>query len=84
MLEAVSKYIKNVSVLRRLLFAVVHLPSSTPNFWGVAVEFATKGKDPQTERIASLNIVIDKFHFKGHKVSWCHKHCNPHLFPELN
>jgi len=45
MLGAISKYISDVSVLRRLLFAVVHLPKDLPNFWGVAVEFATKGKE---------------------------------------
>lgn len=45
MLGAISKYISDVSVLRRLLFAVVHLPQDLPNYWGVAVEFATKGKE---------------------------------------
>ncbi len=45
MLGAISKYISDVSVLRRLLFAVVHLPQDLPNLWGVAVEFATKGKE---------------------------------------
>lgn len=45
MLEALSKYVSDVSVLRRLLFAVVHLPQDLPNFWGVAVEFATCGKE---------------------------------------
>jgi hypothetical protein len=47
MLGTVSKYIKDVSVLRRLLFAVVHLPSDLPNLWGVAVEFVTKDQELQ-------------------------------------
>ena len=45
MLQAISKYIQDVSILRRLLFAVAHLPSDFPNLWGVAVEFATEGKE---------------------------------------
>ena len=45
MLGAISKYISDVSVLRRLLFAAVHLPQDLPNIWGVAIEFAVKGKE---------------------------------------
>lgn len=45
MLGTVSKYIQYVSVLRRLLFAVVYLPSDSPNLWGVAVEFATRDQE---------------------------------------
>lgn len=44
MLGLLAKYIKEVSVLRRLLFAVVFLNSDVPDFWGVVVEFATSGK----------------------------------------
>ena len=44
MLETVSKYIQDVSTLRRLLLAVVHLPS---DLWGVAVEFTTRGQESQ-------------------------------------
>ena len=45
----VSKYIKDVSVLRRILFAASVLPPQLPQFWGggggggVVVEFATLG-----------------------------------------
>ena len=45
MLGTISKYIKNVSVVRRLLFAVMNLPKDLPNLWGVAVEFATWGQE---------------------------------------
>ena len=43
MLATISKYIKDVSVLRRLLFAVTFLPSQLPDFWSVAIQFATCG-----------------------------------------
>lgn len=58
MLGAISKYISDVSVLRRLLFAVVHLPKDLPNFWGVAVEFATKEKESRNamKQPASPNV----------------------------
>lgn len=45
MLSAISKHVKDVSVLRRLLFALSQLPSDLPDVWKVAVEFATKGKE---------------------------------------
>ena len=45
MLGTISKYIKNVSVVRRLLFAVMNLPKDLPNLWGVAAEFATWGQE---------------------------------------
>jgi len=34
--------------------------------------------------LASLNIVVDKMHMKGHTDSWCKKHCDPQLFSELD
>lgn len=34
--------------------------------------------------IAQKNIVVDKMHFKGHIDGWCHRHCNPNDFSELN
>ena len=34
-------------------------------------------------RLASLNYVIDRMHFKGHIDPWCHQHCDPNKFKEL-
>lgn len=62
MLSVVAKHIKDVSVLRRLLFAAKFLPRDMPNFWGVAIEFATAGKvdrstvDPETAAALIENI----------------------------
>lgn len=44
MLGVLAKYFKDVSVLRRLLFAAVFLTPELPMFWEVVVEFATGGK----------------------------------------
>ena len=44
MLEIVTRHLKDVSVLRRLLFAASNLSEEVPDFWGIVVEFATKGK----------------------------------------
>jgi len=44
MLGVLAKYFKDVSVLRRLLFAAVFLSPELPMFWEVVVEFATGGK----------------------------------------
>lgn len=35
-------------------------------------------------RLASLKIVVDKMHFKGHVDAWCHQHYDPYKFPELD
>lgn len=65
MLGVVANHLKDVSVLRRLLFAPTHLPCELPNLWGVAVEFATAGKvernsvDPGT--VAALVENIQSF-----------------------
>ena len=48
-LGSIGKYIKDVSVLRRRLFAVSQLPQDMPNKWGIAVEFATQGKEGQNQ-----------------------------------
>lgn len=44
MFGTVNKIIKDVSTLRRMLFAAAYLPPKTPNFWGIVIEFATMGK----------------------------------------
>ena len=49
MLALVAKYVKDISVLRRLLFAVSQLPPDLPNKWGIAVEFATQGKESRNQ-----------------------------------
>lgn len=45
MLGSLVKFFKDTSVLRRFLFAAATLPPDLPNLWGVAVEFATRGKE---------------------------------------
>lgn len=45
MLGPLAKYFKDTSVLRRFLFAAATLPPDLPNLWGIAVEFATQGKE---------------------------------------
>ena len=62
MLRAVPEYVKDVSVLRRLLFAVAHLPDDVPNRWDVAAEFAFKshtkrGNPPRL--VASTKLFIE-------------------------
>ena len=35
------------------------------------------------QKIASMNIVINKLHYKGHTDAWCKKHCDPYKFDDL-
>ena len=44
MLELIAKYIKDASVLRKILFAAVFLSPHLPEFWSIVVQFATDGK----------------------------------------
>lgn len=44
MFRMLAEHLKDVSVLRRLVFATSHLPRDIPNHTGIAVEFATHGK----------------------------------------
>lgn len=44
MLSTFSQHFKDVSVLRKCLFAVAQLPKDLPNIWELAVQFATKNK----------------------------------------
>ena len=44
MLEIIAKYIREVSVLRRLLFAVFFLSPDLPDLWNLVVQFALDGK----------------------------------------
>ena len=69
MLGAVAKHLKDVSVLRRLLFAARYLPLEIPNFWGIVVEFATAGKlhrnSINTATAAALIEIIHTFDEKA-------------------
>ena len=58
MLAAISKHIKDVSVLRRLLFAVSQLPHDLPDLWKVALEFATKGKEDKIGDSKTTQLIL--------------------------
>lgn len=63
MLGAVAKYVKDTSVLRRLLFAVASLPPDLPNLWGFAVQFATRGKESKSVISADqAKVLIENLH----------------------
>lgn len=77
MLGSVSKILKDVSTLRRMLFAAANLPPNTPNYW---LEFATQGKTESSAvtqeqvRVLTENLkVLDKEAF----------HSDKQLFKEL-
>ena len=58
MLTAISKHVKDVSVLRRLLFAISHLPHNLPDVWKVAYEFATKGMEDKISDSRTVELII--------------------------
>ena len=34
-------------------------------------------------KLANTEIVIDKMHMSGHTDKWCHEHCDPRRFKEI-
>ena len=58
MLAAISKQVKDVSVLRRLLFALSQLPNDLPDVWKLAVEFATKNKGGNVIDLESTRLML--------------------------
>lgn len=63
LLPTIAEYIKDVSVLRRILFAVAQLPPDLPNIWGIAVEFATKGRESKNSISAKqAQVFMDNLH----------------------
>ena len=36
-----------------------------------------------SQKMATMNILCDRFHFKNHVDLWCRKNCNPNKFDEL-
>ena len=74
MLDIMSKYISDVSVLRRILFAVASLPEDLPDLWDVAVEFSTRHKStkcsitPEEARLFIENLdELDAMAFSTYK-----------------
>ena len=43
-----------------------------------------RSQSTTAERIASLEIVVDKMHFKGHVDAWCKQHCDPYKHSHLD
>ena len=37
----------------------------------------------QTKQLASVEMVVDKMHMKGHTDPWCKEHCDPAKFQAL-
>ena len=59
MLSTFSKYIEDVSVLRKLLFAIAQLPKDLPNLWEIATEFATKNKGKCSINTETVKVLIE-------------------------
>ena len=38
----------------------------------------------QAKQVASVQMVVDKMHMKGHVDKWCKQNCDAKTFPELD
>ena len=59
MFSAITKHVKNASILRRLIFALSHLPEELPDVWKLAVEFATRNKEESVEDKETLRLLLN-------------------------
>ena len=66
MLSEASKYIKDTSVLRRLLFAASLLPVDTPKLWEIVVKFAAPSTTTLLPEQAKL--IVDNITFTDEHV----------------
>ena len=41
------------------------------------------GLNEQTKQLATIEMVVDKMHMKGHIDKWCKENCDPHKFQQL-
>ena len=55
---AASKHIKDISALRRMLFAATYLSDDLPNYWQMLVEFGTLKKDSESIKIDDTKILF--------------------------
>ena len=76
---AATRHIKDVSVLRRMLFGATFLPEDLPNFWEVIVEFGTQGRHTE-----GINVKETKLLFQNMKDLDCTAFAtDQELFSEL-
>ena len=58
MFRLLSQSFNEVSVLRRLIFALVHLPEDLPNLWEVAIGFST-GKNQSSISNSEIRVLME-------------------------
>ena len=73
MLGVLAKYFQDITVLRRLLLAVVFLSPELPMFWAVVLEFATEGKIQKSSVTPKLLLRTSKLSMQ--QLSKQMKHC---------
>ncbi len=63
-MELLPPQLQDAAVLRRLVFAAVHLPRDLPHYWSVVTQFASQGNqsgqrlEPESVKIAVENLKI--------------------------
>ena len=62
MLAAVGKHFSDVSVLRRILFAMVYLPEDLPHRLNIALDFATDGNSDSSLTAEQLRVLSENLY----------------------
>jgi len=58
MMLSATKHIKEVSALRRMLFAATYLPEDTPNYWETLVAFGTTGREHESIKVEDARLLF--------------------------
>ena len=63
LLEELAQYVDTPSVLRKMIFATINLPSDLPDYWKIVTNFATCGNDQTKLAPSKVQTLIDNMQY---------------------
>lgn len=63
LLEELAQYVDAPSVLRKIIFATINLPSDLPDYWKIVTNFATCGTDQIKLTPSKLQTLVDNMQY---------------------
>jgi len=63
LLEELAKYVDSPSVLRKIIFVTINLPSDLPDYWKTVTNFATSGTDQTKLTPSKIQALVDNMQY---------------------
>ena len=63
LLQELSDHLESPSVLRKMLFATVNLPSDLPDYWKIVIHFGTNGADDNLPTTTKLQALVENLQY---------------------